>query len=57
MKQAHADPLQTPIIAINVGLAMFAESLRVQGVKVIQVDWVPPAGGDPQLAALLEELL
>jgi FdrA protein len=57
MKQAHADPLETPIVAINVGLGMFAESLRAQGVQVVQVDWVPPAGGDPQLVDLLDELL
>jgi FdrA protein len=57
MKHVHADPLETPIIAINVGLRMFAESLREQGVQVVQVDWVPPAGGDQQLADLLEDLL
>ena len=57
MKQAHPDPLSTPIVAINVGPGMFAESLRAQGVEVVQVDWVPPAGGDRQLADLLDELL
>ena len=57
MKPVHADPLESPIVAINVGLGMFAESLRVQGVQVVQVDWVPPAGGDPRLADLLDELL
>jgi FdrA protein len=57
MKLVHADPLETPIVAINVGLGMFAESLRAQGVQVVQVDWVPPAGGDQQLADLLDELL
>jgi hypothetical protein len=57
MKQVHADPLATPIVAINVGLGMFAESLRAQGVQVVQVDWVPPAGGDPQLIDLLDKLL
>jgi hypothetical protein len=57
MKPVHADPLESPIIAINVGLVRFAENLRVQGVEVVQVDWVPPAGGDRQLASLLDELL
>ena len=57
MKLAHPDPLSTPIVAINVGPGMFAESLRAQGVEVVQVDWVPPAGGDRQLADLLDELL
>jgi hypothetical protein len=57
MKPVHANPLEAPIVAINVGLGMFAESLRAQGVEVVQVDWVPPAGGDKQLADLLDELL
>jgi hypothetical protein len=57
MEREHADPLKTPMIAINVGLGMFAESLRVQGVRVVQVDWVPPAGGDKELADLLDDLL
>jgi hypothetical protein len=57
MKPVHANPLEAPIVAINVGLGMFAESLRAQGVEVVQVDWVPPAGGDRQLASLLDELL
>ncbi len=57
MKQAHADPLRAPIVAINVGPGMFAESLRAQGIEVVQVDWAPPAGGDPELAGLLDDLL
>ena len=32
----------TPLSVINVGLGTFAESLRVQGVPVTQVDWRPP---------------
>jgi hypothetical protein len=57
LEHERVGPLESPIIAINVGLAMFAESLREQGVQVVQVDWVPPAGGDKELARLLEELL
>ena len=38
---------------VNIGLALFAETLETLGVAVVSVDWRPPAGGDPRLAALL----
>ncbi len=41
---------------VNVGLALFAESLRAQHVPVIDVDWRPPAGGDREMIDLLERL-
>jgi FdrA protein len=41
---------------VNAGLAIFADSLRAQGVAVIDVDWRPPAGGDPEMIDLLERL-
>jgi len=41
---------------VNVGLTLFAEALRRQSVKSVSVDWRPPAGGDPELASLLEKL-
>ncbi len=41
---------------INIGLEGFAETLRSQGVEVVQVDWRPPTGGDSHLAALLADL-
>ena len=41
---------------INVGLEGFAETLQGLGVPVVQVDWRPPAGGDPRLAGLLAKL-
>jgi hypothetical protein len=49
--------LQSPLIVIAMGLRDFAESLQEQGVEVVQVDWTPPAGGDEELADLLEKLL
>ena len=49
--------LQMPIIAINLGLQKFAESLEEQQVEVVQVDWVPPAGGDQEMIDLLDQLL
>jgi hypothetical protein len=41
---------------INLGLESFAGSIQAQGVPVTQVDWRPPAGGDPRLVALLDSL-
>jgi hypothetical protein len=51
------DLLQKPIIVINLGLKKFAESLEEQQVEVVQVDWVPPAGGDQEMIDLLDQLL
>ena len=48
--------LQAPPHVVNVGLEIFADSLREQGVPVIAVDWQPPAAGDPELLELLERL-
>jgi hypothetical protein len=42
--------------AINVGAAHFAQALAAQGASVEAVDWRPPAGGDPALAARLARL-
>jgi hypothetical protein len=44
-------------IAINIGVCDFAETLQIQGVQVIHVHWTPPAGGDPELMELLDQLL
>ena len=57
MKQTRVEKLfgARPNI-INIGVRIFYDSLRDQGVKVIHVDWRPPAGGEPDLAALLEKL-
>ncbi|HEY9710486.1 MAG TPA: hypothetical protein V6D48_19920 [Oculatellaceae cyanobacterium] len=49
--------LQKPIIVINVGLMKFAESLQEQNVELVQMDWVPPAGGDQEMINLLDQLL
>ncbi|HEX4834716.1 MAG TPA: acyl-CoA synthetase FdrA [bacterium] len=45
-----------PPRVVNAGLAIFGESLRAQGVPVIDVDWRPPAGGDREMMDLLERL-
>ncbi len=48
--------LEQPLRVINLGLEVFALELAAAGVPVVHVDWRPPAGGDPRLAALLAEL-
>jgi FdrA protein len=45
-----------PLQVINIGIAGFADDLKAAGVAVIHLDWRPPAGGDPRLAALLASL-
>ena len=51
----HVDlsPLEA---VINVGARWFANSLDSQGVRVLHVDWHPPAGGDDALADALDLL-
>ena len=44
-------------IAINIGVADFAEALQTQGAQVVHINWTPPAGGDPELMDLLDQLL
>lgn len=57
MNKMDVSILENPIIAINLGLEQFAQSLEDQDVKVIHVDWSPPAGGDNEMIDLLEKLL
>ena len=45
-----------PLQVVNVGLQGFAEELRSQDVPVTHVDWVPPAGGNPEIVGLLARL-
>jgi len=48
--------LSQSIKVINVGLEGFSRELADQQVPVLQVQWTPPAGGDPKLAELLSKL-
>ncbi|HET6780881.1 MAG TPA: protein FdrA, partial [bacterium] len=41
---------------VNIGLGLFAESLTAQGVRVIDVDWQPPAGGKQKFIEMLDKL-
>jgi len=49
--------IDRPLVVINVGLKDFAKNLELQGAEVVQVDWVPPAGGDQEMIDLLDKLL
>jgi FdrA protein len=57
MKTSLEELLQDGPVVINLGVREFAESLQDQEVDVVHVDWKPPAGGDTEMAELLEKLL
>jgi hypothetical protein len=44
-------------VFVNLGVRGFAESLRDEGFEAVHVDWSPPAGGDPELAGILDDLI
>jgi hypothetical protein len=41
---------------VNLGLESFAENLRNENVKAVQVQWKPPAGGNREIALFLDKL-
>jgi hypothetical protein len=49
--------LPTAVEVVNVGLPLFEDALRDQGVPVVGVEWRIPAGGDERLVAALARLL
>ena len=51
-----AELFQTDLHVVNLGLSSFAETLRDSRVPVIDVDWRPPAGGDPELIRIIDDL-
>ncbi|MGQ9844699.1 MAG: fdrA domain protein [Caldisericia bacterium] len=54
---AVSDLFKKELKVINVGLLSFKESLEIEGFKVIQVDWKPPAGGDEEALEALRKLM
>ena len=52
----NASLLGGKLTVINVGLDKFATELADHDVPVVHLDWKPPAGGDPKLAALLSKM-
>jgi len=57
MARGFAELFREKPVFVNLGVRGFAESLRGAGFQVVHVDWSPPAGGDPELAAALDELM
>jgi len=41
---------------INIGLEGFAQDIKQQGVKVVEVDWRPPADGQENLIEILKNI-
>ena len=56
MRKPSASLLARPLKIVTIGLDRFAKELESQSVPVVHVEWAPPAGGDPRLAALLARL-
>jgi hypothetical protein len=48
---------RAPVFINDDGVSDFAGSISAQGFPIVNVDWSPPAGGDSQMADLLDKLL
>ena len=57
MRTKLQEMLENKPVVVNIGVRDFAESLEDQQVEVVHVEWAPPAGGDPDMAELLQKLL
>jgi len=57
MEDKIEELLQEQLVVINIGLRGCKESFEQQDVEVVQVDWIPPAGGDQEMIDLLEKLM
>jgi hypothetical protein len=62
MKETGEPPEESSLlgerqVVVNIGAAVFEESLRRQGVEVVVVRWEPPREMSDDVAALLKELL
>ena len=55
-KNKISDLINKPLNVVNIGLEGFAQELKQQSIAVIHVEWSPPAGGNPKIAALLSKL-
>jgi alpha-D-ribose 1-methylphosphonate 5-triphosphate diphosphatase PhnM len=53
MTKTHKKILDSDLTVINIGMTIFYDALKVQNIKVIQVDWKP----GPVLDKLSEEIL
>ncbi len=57
MPRKFKELLKEKPVFVNVGVREFGDSLRKQGYGAIEIVWSPPAGGDRELAELLDKLL
>ena len=48
--------LEAPPRVINIGLTSFADDLKKQDAKIVNIDWSPPARGNIELANILAKL-
>ena len=48
--------LGSDLKVVNIGLSLFAETLRHGNVPVVDLDWKPPAEGDPQRTEILRRI-
>ncbi|MFT8895767.1 MAG: hypothetical protein ABF968_02270 [Acetobacter sp.] len=46
-----------PLCVVNIGIDLFADTLRQQSVPVLQVQWKPPPPQDEDLLNLLDSLI
>ncbi len=53
---ALKDLFSKELKVVNVGLEIFAQTLKEQGVHTTHVSWKPPIQLDKRLAALLEKV-
>ncbi len=56
MTKKLEDLFKEDLNVINIGLESFTENLKDEGYNAVQVDWKPPAGGDKEMAALLDKI-
>ena len=50
------DIFNREIRTVNIGLDIFKDALLAQGVRVVQVDWEVPAGGDEKIIEILKKM-
>ncbi len=48
--------LSGELIVVNVGPSIFGDTVRSQGIEVLQVDWQPTAAGDSEMIDILDLL-
>jgi hypothetical protein len=47
---------QSELQILNIGTETFKHDFAAQGVQTVQLDWKPPAGGNPALISALDRL-